>query len=172
MLQGNRYYILVSPECLEQLFKSESCRKAGVLRHFTSSTWFTSFADRGLQQNCTLAACCTTDRCLLHPGGRCHPLNHRTKSALGRSPTHTESLSQCCLAHEKTLSQKVLEDLAKTSFTSHALLCQTHQAKFKARFHTASHPDEKFTFFFKQRWNATKAKRYYWDFLTLLHSAE
>lgn len=152
MLQGNRYYILVSPECLELLFKSESCRKSWVLSHFKSSTWFTCHLQTMVSDRIALsAACCTTDRCLLHSGGRCHPLNHRTKHALGRSPTHTESLSQCCLAHEKMLSQKVLEDLAKTSFTSHALLCQTHQSKFKARFHTASYPAEKFTFFFKQR---------------------
>lgn len=75
-----------------------------------------------------LAAFWTTDRYLLNLGYICHTLKHRTEHALVRSPTHIGSLSQCFLAHEKLFSQKVLEDLTKTSFTSHLLLCQTHQS--------------------------------------------
>lgn len=43
MLQGNHYYILVSSESVEQLFKSKRCnnssgRQAQVLSHFKFST--------------------------------------------------------------------------------------------------------------------------------------
>lgn len=156
MLQGNHYYILVSSECLEWLFKSKRCnnssgREAQVLSHFKSSTWSACHLKTMVSSRTVPSApCWTTDTCLLCSGDRCHALNHKTKHTLGRSPTHTASLSQYHLAHEKLFGQKVLEDLAKNLFCITCLALPNSVVLIQKQISHCFQSCWKISFFFKQ----------------------